>query len=198
MNSSPVRRSACVFWGVSASAAVCLSGFVGLFNLLLLWPGFLLLHYTGFEAFELPSQLVWTYILINGLIGTVLSEFLWLWWAPDLLSIPVVILAPNQSAFGIKDILILAVERLIRSENTPYLKKDFDAAFSPQGLFPHIVSDRDSGIEPHYPALYYGRYLHAQGTCFHCRYLTVRVRLKWDSRKCSTQPVEDTSLKAVG
>ncbi|KAJ0070490.1 hypothetical protein NL108_011704 [Boleophthalmus pectinirostris] len=54
-------------------------GFVGLFNLLLLWPGFLLLHYTGFEVFELPSQLVWTYILINGLIGTVLSEFLWLW-----------------------------------------------------------------------------------------------------------------------
>ncbi|XP_070999595.1 solute carrier family 35 member F5-like isoform X3 [Oncorhynchus clarkii lewisi] len=54
-------------------------GFVGLFNLLLLWPGFLLLHYTGFEAFELPSKLVWTYILINGLIGTVLSEFLWLW-----------------------------------------------------------------------------------------------------------------------
>ncbi|XP_061923651.1 solute carrier family 35 member F5-like isoform X2 [Entelurus aequoreus] len=54
-------------------------GFVGLFNLLLLWPGFLLLHYTGFEAFELPSQLVWTYILFNGLIGTVLSEFLWLW-----------------------------------------------------------------------------------------------------------------------
>lgn len=59
--------------------AVHLSGFVGLFNLLLLWPGFLLLHYTGLEAFELPSQLVWTYILINGLIGTVLSEFLWLW-----------------------------------------------------------------------------------------------------------------------
>ncbi|XP_077437154.1 solute carrier family 35 member F5-like isoform X2 [Vanacampus margaritifer] len=54
-------------------------GFVGLFNLLLLWPGFLLLHYTGFEAFELPGQLVWTYILVNGLIGTVLSEFLWLW-----------------------------------------------------------------------------------------------------------------------
>ncbi|XP_034041986.1 solute carrier family 35 member F5-like [Thalassophryne amazonica] len=54
-------------------------GFVGLFNLLLLWPGFLVLHYTGFEMFELPSKLVWTYILVNGLIGTVLSEFLWLW-----------------------------------------------------------------------------------------------------------------------
>lgn len=52
---------------------------MGLFNLLFLWPGFLLLHYTGFEAFELPSQMVWPYILINGLIGTVLSEFLWLW-----------------------------------------------------------------------------------------------------------------------
>ncbi|XP_072118237.1 solute carrier family 35 member F5-like isoform X2 [Mobula birostris] len=54
-------------------------GFVGLFNLLLLWPGFFLLHYTGFEAFEFPTRTVWMYILINGLIGTVLSEFLWLW-----------------------------------------------------------------------------------------------------------------------
>ncbi|XP_039611330.1 solute carrier family 35 member F5-like isoform X2 [Polypterus senegalus] len=54
-------------------------GFVGLFNLLLLWPGFFLLHYTGYEDFELPSMLVWVYIIINGLIGTVLSEFLWLW-----------------------------------------------------------------------------------------------------------------------
>ncbi|XP_067891214.1 solute carrier family 35 member F5-like isoform X2 [Heterodontus francisci] len=53
-------------------------GFVGLFNLLLLWPGFFLLHYTGFEAFEFPTKTVWMYILINGLIGTVLSEFLWL------------------------------------------------------------------------------------------------------------------------
>ncbi|XP_053327911.1 solute carrier family 35 member F5 [Spea bombifrons] len=54
-------------------------GFVGLFNLLLLWPGFFLLHYTGFEAFEFPSKLVWMYLVINGLVGTVLSEFLWLW-----------------------------------------------------------------------------------------------------------------------
>ncbi|XP_038600391.1 solute carrier family 35 member F5 isoform X2 [Tachyglossus aculeatus] len=54
-------------------------GFVGLFNLVLLWPGFLLLHYTGWEAFELPSKSVWLYIFLNGLIGTVLSEFLWLW-----------------------------------------------------------------------------------------------------------------------
>ncbi|KAM5152243.1 solute carrier family 35 member F5 [Mantella aurantiaca] len=54
-------------------------GFVGLFNLLLLWPGFFLLHYTQFEAFEFPNKLVWMYLVINGLVGTVLSEFLWLW-----------------------------------------------------------------------------------------------------------------------
>ncbi|KAM9302470.1 solute carrier family 35 member F5, partial [Gastrophryne carolinensis] len=54
-------------------------GFVGLFNLLLLWPGFFLLHYLQFEAFEFPNKLVWIYLVINGLVGTVLSEFLWLW-----------------------------------------------------------------------------------------------------------------------
>ncbi|TKC52969.1 hypothetical protein EI555_013605, partial [Monodon monoceros] len=51
-------------------------GFVGLFNLLLLWPGFFLLHYTGFEDFEFPNKVVLMCIIINGLIGTVLSEFL--------------------------------------------------------------------------------------------------------------------------
>lgn len=59
-------------------------GFVGLFNLFLLWPGFLLLHYAGLEPFELPSKLVCMYIIINGLIGTVLSEFLWLWYVQDI------------------------------------------------------------------------------------------------------------------
>ncbi|KAF4026518.1 hypothetical protein G4228_018665 [Cervus hanglu yarkandensis] len=54
-------------------------GFVGLFNLLLLWPGFFLLHYTGFEDFEFPNKVVLMCIVVNGLIGTVLSEFLWLW-----------------------------------------------------------------------------------------------------------------------
>ncbi|XP_078473409.1 solute carrier family 35 member F5-like isoform X4 [Lampetra planeri] len=42
-------------------------GFVGLFNLLCLWPGFPLLHYAGFETFVFPSNTVWAYILINGL-----------------------------------------------------------------------------------------------------------------------------------
>ncbi|XP_054978463.1 solute carrier family 35 member F5 isoform X2 [Sorex araneus] len=65
--------------GSGKSAGRDTVGFVGLFNLLLLWPGFFLLHYTGFEDFEFPNKVVLMCIIINGLIGTVLSEFLWLW-----------------------------------------------------------------------------------------------------------------------
>ncbi|XP_071941987.1 solute carrier family 35 member F5-like [Antedon mediterranea] len=54
-------------------------GFVGLFNFLIIWPGFFLMSNLHLELFELPSRKVWCYILVNGLIGTVLSEFLWLW-----------------------------------------------------------------------------------------------------------------------
>ncbi|CAB0019736.1 unnamed protein product [Nesidiocoris tenuis] len=54
-------------------------GFVGLFNLLLLWPVFFLLHYCKWELFEWPNKHQWTFIIINGLVGTVLSEALWLW-----------------------------------------------------------------------------------------------------------------------
>lgn len=54
-------------------------GFVGLFNFLLLWPTFFLLHYCKWESFEWPNKHQWTCLIINGLIGTVLSEALWLW-----------------------------------------------------------------------------------------------------------------------
>ncbi|KAE8743555.1 hypothetical protein FOCC_FOCC010802 [Frankliniella occidentalis] len=53
-------------------------GFVGLWNLLLLWPVFFLLHYTNLEKFEWPNQRQWAYLLLNGIIGTVISEALWL------------------------------------------------------------------------------------------------------------------------
>lgn len=56
------------------------SGFVGLFNLLLLWPLFFLFHYSKWELFEWPTQHQWTFLLLNGLVGTVLSEVLWLWY----------------------------------------------------------------------------------------------------------------------
>ncbi|XP_076284365.1 solute carrier family 35 member F5 isoform X2 [Lasioglossum baleicum] len=54
-------------------------GFVGLFNLTLLWPLFFILHYGHWEEFEWPDTHQWTFLIINGLIGTVLSEVLWLW-----------------------------------------------------------------------------------------------------------------------
>lgn len=40
-------------------------GLVGFFNLVLLWPGFFILHWTGIEPFELPStDRVWMIILV--------------------------------------------------------------------------------------------------------------------------------------
>lgn len=54
-------------------------GFVGIFNLTLLWPLFFILHYGHWEEFEWPNSHQWTFLIINGLIGTVLSEVLWLW-----------------------------------------------------------------------------------------------------------------------
>lgn len=41
-------------------------GLVGLFNVVFLWPGFFLLHYTGLEPFELPpSGRVWIIIMVS-------------------------------------------------------------------------------------------------------------------------------------
>ncbi|XP_014274104.1 solute carrier family 35 member F5 [Halyomorpha halys] len=54
-------------------------GFVGLFNFILLWPTFFVLHYCKWELFEWPNKNQWLFLIINGLIGTVLSEALWLW-----------------------------------------------------------------------------------------------------------------------
>ncbi|KAI8348892.1 hypothetical protein B0O80DRAFT_417765 [Mortierella sp. GBAus27b] len=54
-------------------------GYVGLFNLVLLWPMFGVLHLTGIEPFELPtgSKVIWM-IVVNALFGTFLSDYLWL------------------------------------------------------------------------------------------------------------------------
>ena len=53
-------------------------GFVGLFCSLLLWPGILIGDLTNTEKFELPSVRQLELLVINGFIGTVLSELLWL------------------------------------------------------------------------------------------------------------------------
>ncbi|XP_020613003.1 solute carrier family 35 member F5-like [Orbicella faveolata] len=55
-------------------------GLVGAFIFSLLWPGFFVLNYFSWEKFELPpSSNVWGYIVLNAIVGTVLSEVLWLW-----------------------------------------------------------------------------------------------------------------------
>ncbi|KAF9377554.1 hypothetical protein CPB97_010094 [Podila verticillata] len=54
-------------------------GFVGLFNIVLLWPVFGVLHWTGIEPFELPSdtRVIWM-IGVNAIVGTLVSDYLWL------------------------------------------------------------------------------------------------------------------------
>ncbi|KAJ2408845.1 hypothetical protein GGI10_004781, partial [Coemansia sp. RSA 2530] len=54
-------------------------GAVGLANIVLLWPGFIILHFTGIETFQLPhSGSMWLMIVLNALVGTFLSDYLWL------------------------------------------------------------------------------------------------------------------------
>jgi solute carrier family 35 protein F5 len=53
--------------------------FVGLFNFLLLWPFLFVLHYTRVERFEWPTLPELGSLALNGLIGSVVSDLLWLW-----------------------------------------------------------------------------------------------------------------------
>jgi solute carrier family 35 protein F5 len=52
-------------------------GCVGIMNAFVFSPFFLLLHFTGFETFELPNQLEMSVLILNGLFGTVISDLLW-------------------------------------------------------------------------------------------------------------------------
>ena len=41
-------------------------GFVGAFNIILLWPGFFVLHFTGVETFEIPpTRRIWAIVLVS-------------------------------------------------------------------------------------------------------------------------------------
>lgn len=52
-------------------------GFVGLFNIILLWPVITLFNYIGVETFELPGSLhVWVIVLANA-ATTIISDFCW-------------------------------------------------------------------------------------------------------------------------
>ncbi|KAJ5098480.1 hypothetical protein N7532_005481 [Penicillium argentinense] len=64
-------------------------GLVGLFNLVFLWPGFLILHWIGIETFELPStNRVWMIILVNSL-SSFISDIAWAY--AMLLTTPLVV-----------------------------------------------------------------------------------------------------------
>lgn len=54
-------------------------GFVGLWNVILLWPLFLILNFSQLEPFEMPNRRQFLVLFINGIVGTVISEALWLW-----------------------------------------------------------------------------------------------------------------------
>ena len=54
-------------------------GFVGALNALLLWPVGLILSVAGVERFVMPSSEEALALVANGLVGTVLSDLLWLW-----------------------------------------------------------------------------------------------------------------------
>lgn len=52
-------------------------GLVGLFNVVLLWPGFIVLHLTGIETFELPpTNRILTIVLVNS-ASSLVSDFCW-------------------------------------------------------------------------------------------------------------------------
>ena len=60
------------------STSLC-AGFVGLFDAVLMLPLLLIWNYTQLETFEWPpNSTIWTLLVINGFVGTVLSELLWL------------------------------------------------------------------------------------------------------------------------
>jgi solute carrier family 35 protein F5 len=52
-------------------------GLVGLFNVVLLWPGLVILHYTGVEPFELPPTSRITIIVLVNSAASLVSDFCW-------------------------------------------------------------------------------------------------------------------------
>lgn len=64
-------------------------GLVGLFNVIFLWPGFLCLHFTGIEEFQLPpTGKIWTIVLLNS-ISSFISDYCWAY--AMLLTTPLVV-----------------------------------------------------------------------------------------------------------
>jgi solute carrier family 35 protein F5 len=54
-----------------------LLGFLGLFNLIFFWPLFIILHYSDWETFHFPPWRALVALLLNGIFGSVISDFMW-------------------------------------------------------------------------------------------------------------------------
>ncbi|KAE9373515.1 hypothetical protein N431DRAFT_337117 [Stipitochalara longipes BDJ] len=64
-------------------------GLVGLFNVIFLWPGFLILHFTGVEKFGFPpTGKIWTIVLLNS-ASSFISDYCWAY--AMLLTTPLVV-----------------------------------------------------------------------------------------------------------
>jgi len=64
-------------------------GLVGLFNVLFLWPGFILLHFTGVETFEMPpTGKIWSIVLLNS-ASSFIADYCWAY--AMLLTTPLVV-----------------------------------------------------------------------------------------------------------
>lgn len=69
-------------------------GFVGLFNVLLMFPILVILSLTNLESFNFPPNgKVWEYLSLNGMVGTFLSDYIWV--------LSVLLLSPVISTVGL-------------------------------------------------------------------------------------------------
>ncbi|KAL1297751.1 hypothetical protein AAFC00_006289 [Neodothiora populina] len=64
-------------------------GLVGLMNVLMLWPGFFILHWTGVETFELPGDRRVVLIILVNSISSLVSDMAWAYAV--LLTSPIVV-----------------------------------------------------------------------------------------------------------
>ncbi|MCJ1478798.1 hypothetical protein MMC13_007482 [Lambiella insularis] len=90
-------------------------GFVGAFNMVALWPAFLVLHFTGVESFELPpTTRIWTIVLVNS-VTSLVSDFCWAY--AMLLTSPLVV------TMGISLCIPLSLvgQMLVNSQNSSFV-----------------------------------------------------------------------------
>lgn len=64
-------------------------GLVGIINVLILWPGFFILHKTEIETFEMPPTAFVTIIILCNSIGSLVSDMAWAYAV--LLTSPIVV-----------------------------------------------------------------------------------------------------------